>query len=80
MQPQNSNYNEESIEVFERFLRMLTRLSYHNIREAFNLSKEIAQNINYERLMDQESLRLMAFQAIYLPKIFKQSFEYKFCS
>lgn len=55
-------YEEDNAKDFEPFLRFLPQLSYENMQQAYEESKNITMNDSHRKMMNKKSLRSIAFQ------------------
>lgn len=56
------DYEDESVAVFEPFLKLLSQLSYDNMRAAAEASRNITQSESYRRSINKKSLRSLMFE------------------
>lgn len=59
-----SGYEDESVAIFEPFLKLLTQLSYNNMYSAVEASRNITQSEQYRRAMNKKTLRALMFQVL----------------
>lgn len=59
----NSNYDEETAEVFKPFLERLPQLTYKTMDKAFEKAQNITKDNSYVKLMSKRTLRWTTFQA-----------------
>lgn len=57
-----SGYEEDAVEVFEPFLKALPQMTYENMQNAFDVSRNISENAIYRRAMEKKPLRSLIFQ------------------